>query len=1418
MNYTTNSVHVFYDDETKNIIQEETSKDIIFYIKNFNFEVRFFSISQINNELINGCMNEMSLFSTTLFEFQSILGIKNKSSFVTPMDDEFNDSNSSQCKKYLKAFIQFYNLENKRNDGISILINFDGSLNDEFIDSKLDLSIQSSIYDFNKKIFTNFKTTEVNKDVFNVNFKEKSCSKNIKKRKSNSSKNDNNEFNYDYNSNLLVFSNKENLNDYDTYLDNNTSSNINMNDNNKQRTLNRQINIKYNSRELKFDETISNDYNDLTNFEDYSNLQKSLIVRLRFTVKANMKKLIQTQNNIQTLSIPIKENSNLNDKNDKKVKLPSATQLPNGIMNYGNTCYFNCFFQLFVNIPCFRKLLYENFPFKYDKKSKKLKSVSNSKLNPNYSSKSKSKSINLHSYSNFYESNSKTLLSNEIDDSNNDDDEKKSNIICINDESDISNNSNEDYSIFHCIKMMLYYFTNNKIIEYPVSLFNLLPDHKEQQDVTEITMNLMNFFYDNLKNNRKYNVNDKIFEIIVERDIFNKNTKENIFHTENHVFLSLDIEFNSNYKRAKNQSNDDYLELEESLDHYFDVEYIKSDGNADMIIKKKISKLPKILFIQLNRLSFENGESRKINKKVVYYDELNLKKYVQPDIDVKCFDYSLFYIIVHEGHFDDGHYYSYIKQRNKTKNSNFDINAFDYNWVKLNDANVSIAGKLEVFDSNYGDVNSTISIVKNKFEKIDVTEINNLKKDNYLSHLTTNYDDETISFKITKTYNKRNAYVLVYVANDYLDNIFIPREKAIKEVNENLDISKLERDFFKFTEERKDDNNLENNDLDNNTVKKVDNQFNYKENNKSINEIKNQKNIIDINDNYDDINYFDINNDDNCCDIEKQIYESNNKPFDLEVDLNLKIEKAIADINLLDAKKESIKALKNNNKEKPKEVIKKKNKINEKRINIIVNKNTDLSLCSDQEKKRKYNNCIITNHNVDYSNDSREKTKPKLSKNKLKKKNESVQLNNYKNLKIEDYLEKKNESVQSNNYNDLKIEDYLGKKIEKTNDESELINTENKKVKYKCKTKEKRLENDKIIMSMLEEDLNKLENTEKSIFEKEIYIMTMTDKNESLDKELDYTDFYINKEINIDLNDNKNDSKLISKSKSNESTKNMNIDMYMFDRNLDITNKTEFTIPKYPLSLQNKIHLFKGKNSGLKQYVFILIHKLTKLGLILSCDESHYDLKNYLDNGRNDKTGLLILDITNDRFYDIDKSDIKTRVENDIMSANYSYSSVFHQPKYCPIKNLKIDLVFFHYVDIINNTERIVYSVMLDLNRDKLANDISCEFELFKSKLKSSIDNFHCYVKSKINLFNKKEYFEDLYFVEEKQVNIINSHDLSSINTVKMSKETFEVQVKIKNQIDSYFLNTLKTKKILNKETFKKLHPYIVNVILKLNS
>ena len=199
-----------------------------------------------------------------------------------------------------------------------------------------------------------------------------------------------------------------------------------------------------------------------------------------------------------------------------------------------------------------------------------------------------------------------------------------------------------------------------------------------QCDAQEFLGRFINQIEDDLKpTNYKYVLNN-IFGGEISQILTCQNPDCNLTKTKTEVinFLSLDIKNCNNL----NQCLAKYIQEENIDDYNCEKCKLKVSYTKNVLI----NKLPNILIIHLQRISFnyQTFELEKINTKVDFSREINLKNYTtnfdNKSISKENFEYFLIGVLVHSGTAQYGHYFSLVNTKNDKKN-----------WVKFNDKNVT---------------------------------------------------------------------------------------------------------------------------------------------------------------------------------------------------------------------------------------------------------------------------------------------------------------------------------------------------------------------------------------------------------------------------------------------------------------------------------------------------------------------------------------------------------------------------------------------------------------------------------------------------------------------------------------------------------------------------------------------------------
>ena len=114
-------------------------------------------------------------------------------------------------------------------------------------------------------------------------------------------------------------------------------------------------------------------------------------------------------------------------------------------------------------------------------------------------------------------------------------------------------------------------------------------------------------------------------------------------------------------------------------------------GKQDAIKRTVFSHLPKVLLIQLKRFEYnvEHNQMDKVYSSFTFEQQLNMLNYIDSSIYKGNTNYTCRGVIVHSGSSENGHYYTFIKDKNEE-------------WFKFNDSIVECAYEYEVYDNNYG--------------------------------------------------------------------------------------------------------------------------------------------------------------------------------------------------------------------------------------------------------------------------------------------------------------------------------------------------------------------------------------------------------------------------------------------------------------------------------------------------------------------------------------------------------------------------------------------------------------------------------------------------------------------------------------------------------------------------------------------
>ena len=145
------------------------------------------------------------------------------------------------------------------------------------------------------------------------------------------------------------------------------------------------------------------------------------------------------------------------------------------------------------------------------------------------------------------------------------------------------------------------------------------------------------------------------------------------------------------------------------------------------IKRLRIKRLPPILILQLKRfeLNYDTFEKVKLNDKYVFPDILDMQPYMSESSTRSSSTlFKLSGILIHAGGANAGHYYSYIKDRNDSRDekqhfvgsgiSATGLNVND-NWLKFNDDDVDFFDTTNIPQECFGGFSRQFPIVKNAF-------------------------------------------------------------------------------------------------------------------------------------------------------------------------------------------------------------------------------------------------------------------------------------------------------------------------------------------------------------------------------------------------------------------------------------------------------------------------------------------------------------------------------------------------------------------------------------------------------------------------------------------------------------------------------------------------------------------------------
>ena len=277
-----------------------------------------------------------------------------------------------------------------------------------------------------------------------------------------------------------------------------------------------------------------------------------------------------------------------------------------------------------------------------------------------------------------------------------------------------------------------------------ISSFGWTREQKKiQHDIQEFFMNLAETIETEIKrspsivdNNQKkeklskFNIFKYLFEGKITTTI--KCVNVPIISSKEETFFDIQLVVKGCKDINESFANFTMNELLNGANKYDTIKYGKQDAKKSV----KFTSLPKVFLIQLKRFEYnvKYKEMEKINDKFKYYPIIDLSPYTKKTIST-CKLYHCYSVVVHSGNINLGHYYAYIKNRNKS-------------WYKFNDENVDTAYDYEVFDNNYGG-----------------------------DSLNYTFNEANNTIKGHKCGLSSNAYILMYVREDCIDELYLKKRQ-----------------------------------------------------------------------------------------------------------------------------------------------------------------------------------------------------------------------------------------------------------------------------------------------------------------------------------------------------------------------------------------------------------------------------------------------------------------------------------------------------------------------------------------------------------------------------------------------------------------------------------------------------------------
>ena len=276
-----------------------------------------------------------------------------------------------------------------------------------------------------------------------------------------------------------------------------------------------------------------------------------------------------------------------------------------------------------------------------------------------------------------------------------------------------------------------------------ISSFGWTREQKKiQHDIQEFFMNLAETIETEIKKSpstvdntpkkeklSKFNIFKYLFEGKITTTI--KCVNVPILSSKEETFFDIQLVVKGCKDINESFANFTMNELLNGVNKYDTGKYGKQDAKKSV----KFTSLPKVFLIQLKRFEYnvEYKEMEKINAKFKYYPIIDLSPYTKKNLPT-CKVYHCYTVVVHSGNINGGHYYAYIKNKDKL-------------WYKFNDENVDIAYDYEVFDNNYGG-----------------------------DSLNYTFNETNNTIRGHKCGISSNAYILMYVREDCIDELYLKKK------------------------------------------------------------------------------------------------------------------------------------------------------------------------------------------------------------------------------------------------------------------------------------------------------------------------------------------------------------------------------------------------------------------------------------------------------------------------------------------------------------------------------------------------------------------------------------------------------------------------------------------------------------------